>query len=138
MADKDVRYASVEETLFQLMQSEGAKNMGEGKLLVLLSLVNLMGIIDIINQRAGIKKVDSKNPGADVQHEGGKPIDPAHEFAMLGDKESKGINPGQLVEMLSSFIATPQVQQRGAVSPNSEIREGAAEISKEESIRYKK
>lgn len=131
MADKDVRYASVEETLFQLMQSEGAKNMGEGKLLVLLSLVNLMGIIDIINQRAGIKKVDSKNSGAVVQRETGLPIDPAPALAMLGGKESTGINPGQLVEMLSRFIATPATQPQGAVSSKPKTME-SAETSKEE------
>ncbi len=44
---------SLENTLFQLLQTESARTMGSGNLLVMMSLVNLMGLIDIINRRLG-------------------------------------------------------------------------------------
>lgn len=56
MADNDSGNASLEKTLFQLLQNDSVKNMDTGNLLVLMSLINLMGLVDIINRRTGTEQ----------------------------------------------------------------------------------
>ena len=53
MPETGFNETSLENTLFQLLQTESARTMGSGNLLVMMSLVNLMGLIDIINRRLG-------------------------------------------------------------------------------------
>ncbi|MFZ5634626.1 MAG: hypothetical protein ACOY40_17500 [Bacillota bacterium] len=124
MAEEGVKYANIEETLFQLLQSGGGRDMDQGNLLVLLSLVNLMGIINIINYRLGIKQgagADSTagqpeaarpDSGPETGPETGPrgkvpPFDPASLLAMLGGKDRSGVNPGQLAGLLNRFMHPP-------------------------------
>ncbi|MCL6478008.1 MAG: hypothetical protein K6T65_06285 [Peptococcaceae bacterium] len=124
MAEEGARHANLEETLFHLLSSGGGREMDQGNLLVLLSLVNLMGIINIINFRLGIKQGAGADSGAgrpEVARPGsgpetgpetgprGKvpPFDPASLLAMLGGKDRTGINPGQLADLFSRFMTPP-------------------------------
>lgn len=95
MAEEEAKYTGMEETLFKLLKDGGARGMEQGNLLVLLSLVNLMGIVNIISHRAGIKGTDfsTADGGAEgarpeVIRSGGKgpPFDPS---ALLGMLEGK-------------------------------------------------
>lgn len=130
MSEESTSSASVEETLFRLLQNGGAGSMDQGSLLVLMSLVNLMGIIDIINYRIGLKKAPVS--GAAAQPAGGPggfrpggpdtkgpPLDPAALFSALGGKEGGGLGPGQLAGLLSRFMPPP----------GSKAREGSGEAA---------
>ncbi len=135
MADEEAKYASIEETLFQLLQTTGARDMDQGGLLVLISLVNMMGIINIINYRAGIKQ--SENIGkTDLRPAAaGPPLDPASLLAAMGEKGGAGLNP-QLAGLLSRFMAAPGAQQAGPDSGGEEdkIKGKAGEIKAEGKI----
>lgn len=121
MAEESTKNACIEETLFQLLQTGGARSMDQGSLLVLLSLVNLMGIIDIINFRLGIKKnsdfpditaqAGNEPPegaggaGAEAGRRDKAPsFDPAAILSMLGRKEGSAVNHSQLADLFNRFM----------------------------------
>lgn len=132
MSDDDVRFAGMEETLFKLLKAGGAGNIEQGNLLILLSLVNLMGIINIISHRAGIKNFpleikhdqvdDQAQPGESPEKPGirGPAVDPAALFSMLGGKG--GPSHGQLAELLGRFMGPPAGQAERQAP--EEAREG--------------
>lgn len=80
--------SSLESTLFQLLQTDSARNMDQGNLLVMMSLVNLMGLIDIINRRMGGKDLESLESapvsGAGPAPGGGKGVPPLNPAAIMG------------------------------------------------------
>lgn len=140
MPDENARYADIEETFFNLIRA-GAGDMDHGNLLVMLSLVNLMGIINIINFRAGLKKNEGP-PGASRigGQEGaaespapgkGLPFDPASLLAMLGG--NKGAGPGQLEGLLKHFMGPPpSAGQAGKEAAGSKNKDLSAEAEKAE------
>lgn len=124
MAGEGVKGPGVESTLFQLLENSGAREMDQGNLLILLSLVNLMGIINIINNRLGAEK-GAEDGMEGISPEGspesaprgkGLPFDPSPLLAMLAGKDGGTVGPGQLVNLLSRFMGTPEGQPRGPVS----------------------
>lgn len=48
-----VPQSGLENTLFSLLEKGGGPEMNQANLLILMTLVNLMGIIDLMGQRAG-------------------------------------------------------------------------------------
>lgn len=127
MADDGSKHAGIEETLFQLLQAGGGRDMDQGNLLILLSLVNLMGIINIINHRMGVRTaLDSDPAGGSRESSRALPFDPAHLLSMLGGKDGSGVNPGQLAGLLSRIMATPGGQTQGPApgEPAGEINHG--------------
>ncbi|MFZ5650606.1 MAG: hypothetical protein ACOY4I_07105 [Bacillota bacterium] len=133
MSGEEARFAGMEETLFALLRAGGAGNMEQGNLLILLSLVNLMGIVNIISHRAGIKSfpLEMKNipegDGAQVvvspENNPGMrgPVDPSALLSILGGKG--GPNPGQLAGLLSRLMG-PQAGQFQGRSPEEAREEG--------------
>jgi hypothetical protein len=137
LSDETTKYADIEETLFSLIRSA---DMDQGNLLVLLSLVNMMGLINIISHRAGITKKHDHGMGAsaslDEENEGAPedgrpardaPFDPAPLLSMLGGKQGPGLHQGHLEGLLKRFMGPPAAQQgeaaregRQNVSPPSE------------------
>lgn len=64
MAEENGKYQGIEETLFKILQTDSAKEMGQESFLILLSLVNLMGLVNLVSIRAGVKApVDAKQAG---------------------------------------------------------------------------
>lgn len=119
MAEEGTGHASIEETLFQLLRAGGQGNMEQGNLLILLSLVNLMGLINIINYRIGIKKghEDLSTGGPEAGPRANAPsFDPAPLLAMLGGKDGTGASAGQLAGLLSRFMPSPGGHQQGAAA----------------------
>lgn len=132
MSGEEARFAGIEETLFELLKAGGAGNIEQGNLLILLSLVNLMGIVNIISYRAGIKgfpleikqdqNANESRPEESSENQGMRgPVDPAALLSMLGGKG--GPNPGQLAGLLSRFMGPPSGQPHGKLS--EEAGEGA-------------
>lgn len=78
----------MEETLFALLRAGGSVNMEQGNLLILLSLVNLMGIINIISHRAGIKSLPLEIKSIPEENNPGMrgPVDPSALLSILGGK----------------------------------------------------
>ncbi|MFZ5646205.1 MAG: hypothetical protein ACOY30_01130 [Bacillota bacterium] len=126
MSGEEARFAGMEETLFELLKAGGAGNIEQGNLLILLSLVNLMGIINIISYRAGIKNFplemnyDQKDGEGRPEESAEKPgmrglaVDPAALLSILGGKG--GPNPGQLAGLLSHLMGPPSGQAQGKAS----------------------
>jgi len=124
LSDSTTNNGDIQDTLFSLIRSA---DMDQGSLLVLLSLVNMMGIINIISYRAGIR---SKYESAAVSvPEGGEnmglpesggppkgaPFDPGPLLSMLGGKQGPGLGPGHLEGLLKRFMGSSPTQQEGAV-----------------------
>lgn len=135
MSGEEARYAGMEGTLFELLKAGGAGNIEQGNLLILLSLVNLMGIVNIISHRAGIKglpleikqeqNADGPRPEESPENQGIRgPVDPAALLSMLGGKG--GPNPGQLAGLLSRFMGPAAGQPHG--KPPEESGEGPVSI----------
>ncbi|MCL4441898.1 MAG: hypothetical protein M1609_15315 [Firmicutes bacterium] len=123
MSEDTTKYADIEDTLFSLIRSA---DMDQGNLLVLLSLVNMMGLINIISYRAGIRKKHETGQAGSAPEGGenevipegisppqGVPFDPAPLLSMLGGKHGPGLNPGHLEGLLKRFMGTPPVRQGG-------------------------
>lgn len=55
MVNQDQK-SGLENTLFSLLERGGGPDLNQGSLLILISLVNLMGIINLLAQRSGIPK----------------------------------------------------------------------------------
>lgn len=126
MAEDGSKQAGIEETLFQLLQAGGGREMEQGNLLILLSLVNLMGIISIINHRMGIRAMAEPDPAVSrpeaVQADGGPgeaagggapSFDPSSLLSMLGGKGGPGVSPGQLAGLLNRLMGPPGGQPQG-------------------------
>ncbi|GBF32829.1 hypothetical protein DCCM_1025 [Desulfocucumis palustris] len=96
MADNDLAGTSLEKTLFQLLQNDSVKNMDTGNLLVLISLVNLMGLVDIINRRTGGEQMTA----AEGEHRGNVPDNQAKEEGGGG----AALNPAALMGMLNQMM----------------------------------
>lgn len=117
MAEEEVKYTGMEETLFKLLKDGGAGGMEQDNLLVLLSLVNLMGIVNIISHRAGIKGAnvytadsgaEGVRPAEEIRSGGkGPAMDPSALLGMLAGKGGPGMNQSQLTDFLSRFIGPP-------------------------------
>jgi len=123
VGEEGVKFSGIEETFFHLLEAGGAKDMEQGNLLIMLSLVNLMGIINIINYRIGLGKGvpaggpregtgAGEGPGEATRHSA-PPLDPASLLAMLGGKGGSGLNPAQLGEILSRLLPPPGGQRQG-------------------------
>lgn len=50
---EQIPQSGLENTLFSLLEKGGGPEMNQANLLILMSLVNLMGIINLLGQRAG-------------------------------------------------------------------------------------
>lgn len=123
MSDETTKYVDMEDTLFNLIRSS---DMDQGSLLVLLSLVNMMGLINIISYKAGIRKQPQTGAGSPAPEIGenmgqggnspssGAPFDPAPLLSMLGGKQGQGFNPGHLEGLLKRFMGPPSAQQGAA------------------------
>ena len=112
MSENTTNSGDIQDTLFSLIRSA---DMDQGSLLVLLSLVNMMGIINIISYRAGVR---SKNEADTVSTPGpprDAPFDPASLISMLGGKQGPGPGPGNLEGLLKRFMGSPPAQQEVAV-----------------------
>lgn len=93
MPETGFQDSSLENTLFQLLQTDSARTMGPGNLLVMMSLVNLMGLIDIINRRMGegtgkempeaASAPGAAREGAGGEGGGGNALDPSALMGML-------------------------------------------------------
>jgi hypothetical protein len=93
MPETGFNETSLENTLFQLLQTDSARTMGSGNLLVMMSLVNLMGLIDIINRRLGegtgkempeaASAPGAAREGAGAEAGGGNALDPSALMGML-------------------------------------------------------
>jgi len=124
LAEEEVKYSGMEETLFKLLKDGGTAGMEPENLLVLLSLVNLMGIVNIIGHRAGIKGADyqsaeggtegvrSKEPESRSGSKG-PPFDPSALLGILAGKEGAGANPGQLADLFNRFMTPPSGKPPG-------------------------
>lgn len=120
MSDSNTNNGDIQDTLFSLIRSA---DMDQGSLLVLLSLVNMMGIINIISYRAGIRSKYESDTGSipggrenvGLPESGGlpkgAPFDPGHLLSMLGGKQGPGPGPGQLEGLLKRFMSPPPAQQ---------------------------
>ncbi|MFZ5595753.1 MAG: hypothetical protein ACOY31_01915 [Bacillota bacterium] len=117
MSGEDGKFTGMEETLFQLLRSGASGGVGPDDLIILLGLVNLMGLIDIINYRAGIKKegvfpppegagnsVD--RPGGPAAR-GGAAFDPGPLISMLAGKDGAGSGHGHLAGLLGRLMGPP-------------------------------
>ena len=117
MSDNPAKYADMEETFLNLIRN-GAHGMDHGNLLIMLSLVNMMGIINLINYRAGLKKTPDTAAVGPGEGAGAKPakessFDPTPLLSMLGGKQGPGISPSQIEGLLKSFMGPPAGQQEG-------------------------
>ncbi|MFZ5642760.1 MAG: hypothetical protein ACOY46_04110 [Bacillota bacterium] len=117
MSDDPVKYANMEETFLNLIRN-GANGMDHGNLLIMLSLVNMMGIINLINYRAGLKKSPDAYTAGPGESGGAKtmkdsPFDPTPLLSMLGGKQGPGISPGQIEGLFKSFMGPAPGQQEG-------------------------
>ncbi len=125
MAEEGVKRPGIEEILFELLENYGAKGMDQGSLLVLLSLVNLMGIINIINYRIGPdKRAGAETPGLRPGADGagardaaargkGETLDPLPLLSMLGGKGGSPAGPGQLASLLGGLMGSTGGTSRG-------------------------
>lgn len=123
MSGEEPRFAGMEETLFALLRAGGSVNMEQGNLLILLSLVNLMGIINIISHRAGIKSLPLEIKSIPEENNPGMrgPVDPSALLSILGGKGGTG--PGHLAGLLSRFMG-PQAGQFQGQSTEEAREEG--------------
>ena len=137
MAEEEAKYTGMEETLFKLLKDGGAGGMEQENLLVLLSLVNLMGIVNIISHRAGIKGTDALTADGGAEgvrpeenRSGGKgpPFDPSALLGMLAGKGGPGLNQGQMTDFLNRFMGPPPGKPSGAAgeSPKEKDEGGGA------------
>lgn len=53
---EQVQKSGLENTLFSLLERGGGSEMNQANLLILISLVNLMGIVNLVAQRLGNQK----------------------------------------------------------------------------------
>ena len=95
MEDVKISDIGLEKTLFQLLQGDAVKAMDTGSLLVLISLINLMGLIDIINLRVGLQ--------GDMQNEENNLT---LENAMNHEKNTgrSSLDPAALMGVINQFI----------------------------------
>ncbi len=119
MSEEGAKYAGTEEIMFQLLAG-GGKNMEQGNLLIMLSLVNLMGIINIISHKMGVKPgVEARGAGVPEagREDGGRGEAP--------EKKAPPVDPATLLSMLHYFMPPPGGQPQGPV---------AGEPAKEKSV----
>ncbi|MCL6610427.1 MAG: hypothetical protein K6T66_02680 [Peptococcaceae bacterium] len=125
VAEEGVRRPGIEETLFQLLENSGAGTMEQGNLLILLSLVNLMGIINIINYRIGADKgggTGTAGPGPGAAGREGSPD------TAPGGRGSP-FDPSPLLDLLGRFAAPPGGPPRVPASGKAgDAAEPAADI----------
>ncbi len=132
MSGEGIKGPGIEGTLFELLENSGARDMDQGNLLILLSLVNLMGIINIINSRLGTAKgagagtegISPAGPGPEGSPEPapgrkGQPFDPSPLLAILAGKGGETAGPGQLASLLNRFMGAPEGKPGGPVSGNA-------------------
>lgn len=112
MSDAAPNNSSLESTLFQLLHTESARNMDQGNLLVMMSLVNLMGLIDIINRRMGGQGLEGPGVPEGALNSGGGSV-PA------GGKGAPPLNPSALMGILNQFM--------GAQAQGKPVQQGPGE-----------
>lgn len=113
MVEEGANRPGIEETLFQLLERGGAGGMDQGNLLILLSLVNLMGIVNTINYRMGNHKPVPERVPETAAGEKGPAFDPSPLLAMLGGKGRGPAGPGQLAGLIERFMGPPGGVPRG-------------------------
>lgn len=109
----------LERTLNQLLESESTKNMDQGNLLIMLSLVNLMGLIDIINIKYGVPPQNTI-PGSGA---GEKDVFPENAGGGGEDIKQEGNLNAQLMGLLGKLVNTssPQNTEDPKVSGLNEV-----------------
>lgn len=99
----------LEKALYKLLESENTKNMDQGNLLVMLSLINLMGLIDIINVKYGAPPQNT----IPASGAGNKDIIPEKAGGGGEDVKQEGDIKDQLMGLLGKLVNTSS-------PPNSE------------------
>lgn len=102
--------SNLEGTLFRLLNEDSAKSMDSGNLLVLMGLVNLMGLIDIINLKMENKNTSSYKDISSLEEK-------AVEIFKGDKKQEKPIDTANLMDMLNQFLK-PKSQAK-ETSPDS-------------------
>ncbi len=59
---EQIPQSGLENTLFSLLEKGGGPEMNQANLLILMSLVNLMGIISLLGQRTGGRGSQEEKP----------------------------------------------------------------------------
>ena len=97
-------YDGLDRALYQLLESDATKNMDQGNLLIMLSLINLMGLIDIINVKYGVPRQNI----IPVSGDGEKDI--SSEKPGGGDVTQDGNLNAQLMGLLGKLVKTSSSQ----------------------------
>lgn len=107
----------LEKVLYQLLESQTTKNMDQGNLLIMLSLINLMGLIDIINVKYGVPLQNN------IPVSGGVEKDILSEKAGGGGEDFKqeGDLNAQLMGLLGKLVKnSPQNSEDPKISVSNE------------------